>query len=248
MIKAVIVDDEIAGVENLASLIGTYAPDVNVVSTQTDALKAMDAIRSHRPDLVFMDVEMPAINGFDVLAQLGDLDFEVVFVTAYEKYALKAIKLSACDYILKPVDINELRAAINKAARSIAAKETGRGINRLLENMRSLDKDRKISLPTMQGMIFVKISDIVRCEADGSYTWFYFANRERLLVTKNLGEYEALLEGEFIRVHHAHLINKLHIAEVKKGNSPTLILSNAVSVPVSQRRREVLQQYLDSLS
>jgi two-component system LytT family response regulator len=248
MIQALIVDDERAGIENLQALVTKYCPQITIAGSCENIIDARKLIAGLKPQLVFLDIEMPFGNGFELLAEYSKIPFEVIFVTAFEKYAMKAIRLSACDYILKPIDINDLTAAAGKAISRIAAKEENINLNRLLENIRSTDKDKKITLPTLHGLLFVRIADIIHCEADGSYTWFYFTNRDKLLVTKNLGEYESLLEGkDFIRVHHAHMINQHHITELIKGNSPVIILSNGTNVPVSQRKRDALQEYLDTL-
>jgi len=245
MITAIIVDDEEAGVENLNNLIIKYCPGINVVGTAGSANEAKIIIDKHAPQLVFLDIEMPFGNAFNLLAEYEKVPFEVIFVTAFEKYALQAIRLSACDYILKPIDVSILANAVNKATERINAKTENVQLKNLLTNIKSLDKERKIALPAMQGMIFVKITDIVHCRADGGYTWFKLTNQNEMLATKNLGEYETLLaDSGFIRVHHASLINKLHVVEYKKGNSPVLVMSDGSNINVSQRKRDLLMEQL----
>ncbi|MDB5281760.1 MAG: DNA-binding response regulator [Bacteroidota bacterium] len=249
MINAVIVDDEKAGIENLKALLAKYCPQIKIKGEAENYNVAKKVIDEVKPQLVFLDIEMPFGNGFELLAAYEQVPFEVIFVTAFEKYALKAIRLSACDYILKPIEISELIAAVIKAAERITFKTEGHNLKFLLANVKAADKDRKIALPSLHGMIFVKMTDIIHCEADGGYTWFHFTNREKLLVTKNLGEYEDLLgEKDFVRVHHAHLINYNHIIEFKKGNAPIVIMSDGSPITVSQRKRDILLGYLNAPS
>lgn len=247
MINAIIVDDEKAGRENLKALLTKYCPQVKLLGEAEDPREAKKAIARLEPQLVFLDIEMPYGNAFDLLAGYDSIPFEIIFVTAYEKYALRAIHLSACDYVMKPVDIAELIAAVTKAAERIAAKAENQQLKILLSNIKGDDKDRKIALPTLHGMVFIKMIDIVRCKADGGYTWFFFCNREKLLVTKSLGDYTELLgETDFLRVHHADLISRHHVVEVLKANSPIVKMSDGSSVTVSQRKRDALYELINS--
>ncbi|HWB65196.1 MAG TPA: LytTR family DNA-binding domain-containing protein [Chitinophagales bacterium] len=246
MISAVIIDDEKAGIENLGNLLARYCPDVSIAGTAGNITTGKEIIDDTEPELVFLDIEMPFGNGFDLLAGYSTIPFEVIFVTAFEKYAIKAIRLSACDYILKPIEIAELKAAVERAAGRISQKSDRLPLKTLLANIKELGRDKKIGLPTQQGLTFVNEADIVRCEADGSYTWFYFTNRDKLLVTRNLGEYEELLADDgFIRVHHAHLINRQHITELIRANAPVLVMSDGSQITVSQRRRDALLKLLN---
>ncbi len=249
MINAIIVDDEEAGVENLTNLLKKYVPELKVVATACNITMAKELIAKLNPHLLFLDIEMPFGNGLDLIAGYDRIPFEVIFVTAFDKYALQAIRLSACDYILKPIDIQELVNAVGKVEERMALRQENLNLKQLLENVKGNSKSAKIALPTLQGMIFVKVADIIYCEAEGSYTWFHFSNRDKLLATKNLGEYEDILSGKgFIRVHHAHLVNTDHIIEFIRANSPVIVLSNGVNISVSQRKRDVLNTYIDSLN
>jgi two-component system LytT family response regulator len=239
MINAIIVDDEAAAIESLERLLSQYCPEVKVVGRAKSAGEARKQIESQDPQLVFLDVEMPYESGLDLLEGYKTHPFEVIFITGFEKYALKAIRLSACDYLLKPVEIDEMKTAVSIATERVTSKAENLRLKTLLANSRAMDKDMKIALPSLHGISFVKIMDIIHCEAEGRYTWFYFTNREKLLVTKNLGEFEELLSSNnFVRIHHAHLINAHHISEFIKGNSPTLIMTDGSSIMVSQRRRD----------
>lgn len=245
MIKAIIVDDEPNGVKNLRALLSSYCPDVNMVGESGDLQGAFELICTKKPELVFLDIEMPFGSGFELLDRINDINFEVIFVTAFEKYAMHAIRKSACDYILKPIDISDLVNAVDKATARISRKNETYHLKKLLTDAQAPDAEKKIALPTLQGMVFVKLTDIVHCEAEGSYTWFCFADGTKILIAKNIGEYDDLLMDKgFIRVHHSRLINCRHVVEFKKGNTATVIMSNGSSVPVSQRKRDVLLQYI----
>jgi two-component system LytT family response regulator len=249
MISAVIIDDERAGIENLKALLAKYCPQVSITGEADSAGDGQQVLFAQQPQLVFLDIEMPHGNGFDLLANYEQIPFEVIFVTAFEKYAVKAIRLAACDYILKPIEISELVGAVNRAAERISSKAENVHLKTLLANGQAKDNERKMALPTLHGMIFIKIQDIIRCEADGGYTWFHFANREKLLITKNIGEYEELLgDHGFFRAHHAALINYQHLSEFIKGNAPSLIMSDGSTITVSRRKRDILLEYLRTAS
>lgn len=245
MITAVIVEDELTGIENLAVLLNKFCPRVKLIGTARSAKEGKEVILDLKPDLVFLDIEMPFGNGFDLLQSIEKVDFEVIFVTAFDKYALRAIKVAAIDYLLKPIDIEELIRAVDRATDNIVNKREKERIQTLLQNF-GPKKLEKIALPTGSGMLFVKISDIIRCEAEGGYTWFYISGRPKILTTKNLGEYDELLEGsDFIRVHHQHLVNFEHITEYKKGTSPLLVTSDGAEITVSFRKKEALLERLN---
>lgn len=247
MIKGIIVDDEPAGVLNVKALLKKYCPHILVVGEGYGGAEALELINRTKPDLVFLDIEMPLTNGFELLDSVGHLRFEIIFITAFEKYALKAFKVDACDYILKPIDINDLVAAVTKATERIESRVEAHNLKNCLI-AQVPHRDKKIALPSLQGMVFVKLNDVIRCEADGCYTWFYFADTTKMLVTKKLGDYEVLFKDwGFIRVHHASLINCQHIVEFKKGNSPQIVMIDNSTVSVSQRKKDVLLAYIHSL-
>jgi two-component system LytT family response regulator len=248
MITAIIVEDELSGIENLILLLNKFCPQVKIIGSARTAREGKEIILEKKPQLVFLDIEMPYGNGFDLLQSFDSIDFEVIFVTAFDKYALKAIKSSAIDYLLKPIDIEELIKAVNKAYININQKQEKERINTLLQNL-GPKKLEKIALPTGNGMLFIKTSDVIRCEAEGGYTWFYLTNRPKILTTRNLGEYEELLESnDFLRVHHQHLVNFEHIAEYRKGTSPVLIMSDGAEITVSFRKKDALMEKLNKLN
>lgn len=248
MIHAIIIDDEIAGISNLRALVSKYCSKVKIVAECENIIQGKEAIEALKPQIVFLDIEMPFGNGFDLLLSYEKVPFQVIFVTAFEKYALQAIRMSACDYVLKPIGIHDLIAAVDKAVERCNQKSENDNLKLLLSKLMSTEANARIALPTAHGTVFVPLANIIYCEAEASYTWFYFTDRARLLVTKNLGEYEELLSGSgFLRIHHAHLVNAAHITGLVKGNSPTIILGNKVHLSVSQRRKDVLQRYIDEM-
>jgi two-component system LytT family response regulator len=247
MIRSIIIDDEQIGRDLLATLLERYCPNVSVVAEADSVAMGRDAIRRHEPELVFLDIEMPRGNGFELLEETHDRGFEVVFTTAYEHYALRAIKAAALDYLLKPINSTELVTAVEKAEQR-RATTTGmhRGLEALLENLRQPGSEpSKLALPTEDGLLVVPLSDIVRCEASASYTWFYFTSGERRLVSRPLKEFELILAGSrFLRVHHSHMVNIDHIRRYVRGEGGEVVMSDHSSVIVARRKKEDLLKML----
>ncbi len=243
-IKSIIVDDEKHGRENLTGIIGQYCPDVDLLGEAESVDAAVLLIQKHNPDLVFLDIEMPKANGFKLLEHLQDFRFEVIFVTAYDNYAIKAIRFSAADYILKPINLNDLQAAVGKVAERIRQKQENQRMKQLVHNI-SQPQNPRIGLPTGDRIEFVEVDKIIRCQGEGNYTHIYFEENKPLLVAKTLVEFEDLLqEYLFIRVHKAHLVNLKHVKAYVKTDGGTLQLSNGDSIHVSRRRREEVQKIL----
>ncbi len=247
-LTAIIVDDEADGRSTLSSYLEQYCPEATVVAEADSVHEAALAIRTFNPDLVFLDINMPYENGFSLFEKIPQPDFHTVFVTAYDAYALQAIKQHALDYILKPINIDELITAVQQAMswseKTASGSDRRDGqeadISQLLLSMQRQSKGiEKIALPVLDGFIYVESADIIRCEAEGSYTHFYFANRPRLLVCRMLGYYEELLQSQgFIRVHHHHLINIAHVQQYHKGRGGVITMSDKSDVGVSQRRKD----------
>ncbi|MES2426475.1 MAG: response regulator [Bacteroidota bacterium] len=173
-IRSIIIDDEPNNVENLQAIINTYCPEVEVVQTAFNAVEGITAIKSNQPDLVFLDIQMPGASGFDVLKAFAAINFEIIFITAYDQYGIQAIKFSALDYLLKPINITEFKLAISKAKDKIAAKKQNYNINNLLEYIKAGQRESpKIALPTLTEIRYIKVSTIARCEAENNYTTFY---------------------------------------------------------------------------
>lgn len=245
MIKAIIVDDEARGRQGLANLIKEYCPDVEVLALCESAREALQKIPELKPELLFLDVEMPEMSGFDLLEQLPSHDFDVIFTTAHSEHAIKAIKFSALDYLLKPIDGDELKEAVDKNIQKRTEEQAHR-MQLLLNNRKSASGVYdKIALPTSEGYLFLPVEEILRCEASGSYTLFYLDKKEPILVCKNLKEYEELLiESGFYRIHHSHLVNVKHIQKYLRGDGGQVVMKDGSVIEVSRRKKEAFLQYL----
>ena len=239
MIRAIIVEDEGRSADVLKGLVEKYCPGVQIVAMAQTVTGAVDMITENRPDLVFLDVELPDGTGFKVLENFKPDLFEIIFVTAYEHYAIKAIRACALDYLLKPVDIDELVAAVNKlsAAKEIAGNEKRK--ETLVANAHQKNTyKQKIALPTMEGLLFVLQEDIIFCEAQGNYTNFYLRGKEKILVSRLLNYFEEILDEEsFCRTHQSYLVNTLHIEKYVKGRGGYLVMSDGSNVEVSARMK-----------
>ena len=240
MIRAIIIEDEEKARSNLIQMLSDYCKEVEVVDTGENVQFGIQSINKHNPDLIFLDVHMQGETGFDLLEQIEKIEFEIIFTTAHNEYAVKAFKFSAIDYLLKPVDINELVQAVKKARDKIQEDATKERYEMIIENLKDKKNTfNKIALPTADGLIFVQVSNIIRCEAEDNYTHFFLSNGERILVSKTIKYFEELLaDQDFFRVHQSHLINIEHIAEYHKGEGGYAIMSDNSSVIVSRRKKE----------
>ena len=237
-IKSIIVDDEKHGRENLAGILQKYCPEIKLVAEANSVDAARKLIKEFDPDLVFLDIEMPKANGFQLLEQLQNFRFEVIFVTAYGNYAIKAIRFSAADYILKPININDLQTAVQKVSERIRQKQENLRMKQLVHNI-SQPQNPRIGLPAGDRIEFADVKTIIHCRGEGNYTHIYFEGNKHLLVAKTLVEFEELLqEHSFIRVHKAHLVNLIHVVAYIKSGGGMLRLSNGDEVAVSRRRKE----------
>ncbi len=243
MIKAVIIEDEKKSAELLFQLLQRNCPDISVIGKAENVSEGIDLLSKLQPELVFLDVMMPDGSGFDVLEKLKDLKLDVIFTTATDKFAVKAIKYSALDYLLKPIDAAELVNAVKK----VTERHASRTVNTNEENLRSLlenvkqneNQFSKITLPTGHAYEIVLIKDIIRCEANDNYTNVYLAGGKKFLVSGTLKHYEDLLPAmDFIRVHHSHLINMNHMARFVKEDGGYAVMSDGSKVEVSRRKRE----------
>lgn len=243
-IKSIIVDDEKHGRENLLGILKQYCPEVDVVGEANSVENAISLIKMYEPDLVFLDIEMPKANGFQLLEHFKDFTFEVIFVTAYDNYAIKAIRFSAVDYILKPINYNDLKAAVIKVSERFKLKEENKRIKQLFRNINQ-PANARIGLPMADRIEYIEVKKIIRCQGEGNYTHFYFEGNNHLLVAKTLVEFEDLLkEYSFIRVHKTHLVNLKHVLVFVKTDGGVLQLSNGDEVAVSRRRRELVLEIL----
>ncbi len=245
-ISSLIVDDEKNGRENLAGLIKTHCPQIRVVGEARSVEQAIAGIQEHQPQLIFLDIEMPGGNGFQLLEHFKDFPFEVIFVTAYDNYAIRAIRFSASDYILKPINLNELIAAVDKVSLRIRNRSENERIRQLYLNTMH-PANPKIGLPTGERVEFVEVKSIIRCQGESNYTHIYFSDRKPLLTAKSLIEFEELLaEYNFIRVHKTHLVNLNQVTSYTKNDGGVLFLSNGDSVAISRRRKEFVLEQLKS--
>lgn len=235
MIKTIIVDDEKKGAEVLQLMLENHCPNINIVAIEYSAMKAIDAINTHKPDLVFMDIEMPKATGFDVIEATKSHDYKIIFTTAYEQYAIKAVKVNAFDYLLKPIDIEELTTAVSNFETQFNSKSTLHNDNTPSISPYVNSKTKRISIPTQEGLIFVDASEIIRLEAESNYTQLYLKSKKKITVSKTLKHFEDLLsKNEFCRVHNAHIINLAEIERYIRGDGGILILSDASNIPVSR--------------
>ena len=239
MIKTIIIEDEKQSREVLQLMLENYGNVIDLVDSCDTAEKGMASIQKHGPQLVFLDIEMPRMNGFQMLRRLETINFDIVFTTAYDKYAINAIKISALDYLLKPIDKEELSKAIHKCLQNIEQKNTKDKIDILFKNLTQQNAlDRTITLTSVDGIRFIKMKDIVRLEANGRYTKFYLANKDVILSSRTLGDFEeALSSNEFFRIHEAHIVNLLYIERFHKGNNYVL-LADKTELPLARRRKE----------
>jgi len=243
-IKSIIVDDEKHGRENLAGILKQYCPNVQLLGEANSVESAISLIQENNPDLVFLDIEMPKANGFQLLEYFKDFRFEVIFVTAHGNFAIKAIRFSAADYILKPINYLELKVAVEKVADRIQQKQENFRMKQLVYNL-SQPGNSRIALPTGDRIEFVEVNNIIRCQGEGNYTHIYFKESKPLLVAKTLVEFEDLLqEYLFIRTHKTHLVNLKHVSAYVKIDGGTLQLSNGDMVAVSRRRKDEVQKML----
>lgn len=239
MLKAVIIDDEKRSRESLELLVRESCKDVEVVALADSVASGIETVNEHKPDLLFLDIELQDGTGFDVLEGLNKHHFHVVFTTAFENYALRALKLSAVDYLLKPINQEELVQAVDKAQNKMQKEDKDKNFELLLQNLQSSTGKHKIALPTSDGLTFINVNDIIRCQADGSYTHFFFKDRKKILVSKKIKEYEELLSPyNFVRVHHSHLVNLDEVTKYVRGDGGYVVMSDGETVYVSKRKKE----------
>ncbi|MBX2992413.1 MAG: response regulator transcription factor [Bacteroidetes bacterium] len=241
MIPAIIIDDEQSCISRLSGLLESHCADTIRLTGSADSVeRGIRLIQDAQPGLVFLDVQIGEETGFDLLRRLKDVTFEVVFTTAYEKYAMQAIKFSAADYLLKPVDPDDLVHAVEKLKARMSKEETAQKLDVLFHNLRTLEgASKKISVPTISGLEFLQVSDIIRCESDVNYTNIYVKGRQKLTVAKTLKEFEELLtDYNFFRVHNSHLINLSHIKKYNKGSGGYITMTDNSEVEVSTRRKD----------
>lgn len=248
-IKAIVLDDEKHCVESLCLDIERYCPEIEVVAALISAKECLSAIKRLKPDLLFLDIEMPWMNGFELLEYLYPTDFEVIFVTAYDSYAVQAFRASAVDYLMKPVDKNDLCDAVNKVKGRIANDGLSDQvrIRSLLDNYFSKKKVSKIALPDKDGQKFVELDEIMYVEASSNYSNLHLTTGDNLLVTLTLKHIEGKLDDErFVRVHHSFIINMDHVMQYVKSDGGYLVMTDGSQVPISRSRRSDVREIIET--
>ncbi len=241
MIKAIIVDDEKMSRLTLRKLLEMYCPSVEIIAEAQNAAEAAVLARELKPDLIFLDVAMPGKNGIDFLKEQDEINFEVIFVTAHDKYVLQAIRFAAIDYLQKPVEEKLLVTAVSNAAKRIQQKSNSQHIETFLHNMKQQTSQQAMQLciPSIKGFQVVELNDIVYCEAENTYTTIHFKDGKKTLASRPLMDYELMLQdNQFFRIHKSSLVNMKHIKEYQKGEGGFVTLSNGKQLEVSRRKKE----------
>lgn len=240
ILKAILIDDELKSRNNLRQLLLEYCPNVEIIAESGSAVEALKLIRELNPDLLFLDIEMGEVSGFDLLKLLnGQQNFEVIFVTAFDKYGIQAVKTCAIDYLLKPINILELSNAVEKATMQINPKKENERLKELVANIDRGNDEQRIAIPLSDKIEFLAISRIIRLEAEGNYTHIYLDNKKHYLVCKTLKEYQELLENHnFIRTHQSHLINFRKISAYVKTDGGYIAMDDGSQAPISRQKRD----------
>jgi len=235
--RAIIVEDEINSRKALSNMVQKYCEGIELVDEVDSIVRAVGAIQKHQPDIVFLDIEFPEENGFAIFNYFPEPEFEIIYTTAYDAYALQALKMAAIDYLLKPIDLEELQSAINKVADKRDLQTAQDRLKTLKGNLNN--RFHKLALPASDGFEFVELKDIIRCEAQGNYTYFYLVNGQKLVVSKTLKTYEDILQGfNFIRISRSQLINLNYIKRYTRGRNPIITMIDGTEVTVSISRKE----------
>jgi two-component system LytT family response regulator len=242
MIKAIIIDDEAHSLDTLSILLKDYCSNVQLVQQCSSGEEGLIAIHTHKPDLVFLDVEMPGMNGFDLLEKFTEIPFSVIFTTGYDQYAIRAIHISALDYLLKPIALSDLAAALQKidARKQLPSREQFGILLNKLNNPRNAIA--KIAIPTFDGFELVPVETIICCAADDNYTHFHLRNQRKIIACRSLKQVEEILQSFsfFLRVHHSYLVNLNEVVKYVRGEGGYLTMSDGSSVNVSRTRKEAL--------
>ncbi|MGN6532565.1 MAG: LytR/AlgR family response regulator transcription factor [Ginsengibacter sp.] len=241
MIRTILVDDEPRGLNTLRKLLQAYCPELKIAAECANADEAKEKIQLLEPHLVFLDISLPGKSSFDLLTELRQINFEIIFVTAHHEYALQAFRYSAVDYLVKPIDEDLLNDAVKRAARRISSSSVSQNIGTLLHNLQQpeIKQEMKLCIPSLKGFQVVDLKDILFCEASGSYTNFYFISNSTVCSARPIYEYEEVLsDAGFVRIHKSYLVNLLHIKEYIRGEGGSVVLSNNKEVEVSRRKKE----------
>ena len=244
MINAILIDDEKNALEVLQMQLTQFCKEVNIVATANGGAKGIEAIKKYNPDLVFLDIEMPHKNGFDVLTETSQFNYDVVFTTAYDQFAIKAFKFSALDYLLKPIDIVELQQAVEKAKQKKGNTNLDEKIKLLFSQIQPQQKlTNKIALPIGDAMQLTEPDEIIRCESDSNYTHIFLANGKKITLAKTLKEVEENISGNpFYRIHQSHLINMNHVSKYIKGDGAYVVMKDGTQIAISRNKKEAFME------
>ncbi len=247
--KTIIIDDEAQARESLKRMLNTLCRDIEIIAEAGSIRSASEAMQEHAPDLVFLDISLPDGNGFDLIPEINRLGIKVIFITAHDEYAVQAFKVSAADYLLKPVDPSELCNAVKKA-RLMVENDHLTMLNALIANLDKQDGElSKLVLKTSDSIFIVDISDIVRLESEGNYTRIFPVNKKPLMVSRTLKEYEEILKNSgFIRPHNSHLVNFDYVSRFDRSDGGYLVMKDGKIIPVAVRKKESLLAYLEKFS
>jgi len=240
MINAVVIEDEDHSRRMLLGMLREHCPQINIVGEAVSVKTGLNVIAERKPGLVFLDIELQSDTSFEILEKLPEINFELIFTTAFDHYALKAIKFCAIDYLLKPIDLTELQIAIARAEKRLNREHLNKNLEVLLNNIKNdSQNNHKIALPTLEGLLFINVNDIIYCESDGPYTRFFLKQPDKIVTSKHLKEYEDLLSGySFFRIHKSYLVNLHEIQKYIRGDGGHLIMSNGAALSVSKQRRD----------
>lgn len=245
MIRSIIIDDEQHCIKSLSKDIELHCSSVEIIETCNSAKEGLLAIKKQVPDLVFLDVEMPWMNGFEMLQILGDINFSIIFTTAHDEFAAKAFRISAVDYLLKPIDAQDLKIAVQRVEKKLEQGSHFPHINNLLQNIRQPFDEQKIALPVREGYEFVEVSSIIYCHAEGAYTKVFIQGKRPMLISRTLGDVAELLPPEiFQRIHHSTLVNVTYISQFLRTDGGYIVLKDGERLAVSKTRKEMLMARL----
>ena len=243
MIRSIIIDDEKNCIDSLAFDLRRNFPQVELIDTCTSPKQGLMSIRKQKPDLVFLDVQMPWMNGFEMLEMLDEIDFAIIFTTAYDQFAAKAFRLSAIDYLLKPVDLNDLKEAVKKATDKIDQKSGKANIDNLLHNINNPEAKQRVAFAGREGYEFIEIPSIVYAQAEGAYTHVFLNNKRKLIISKTLSDIEEMLPAnQFQRIHHSTLVNLNHVTHFFKTDGGYIVLDSGEKLVVSKSKKEGLME------
>lgn len=247
MLTAIIIDDETNSRNALRQKITKHCNNVMIIADCENGEEGIEKIETQKPDIIFLDIEMPRMNGFTMLQQIKNKNFEVIFITAYDHYAIKAIKFSALDYLLKPVEVEDLKAAVEKVTQKRKQLDGNKRLELLLQNfLEEKTAHQRIAISSMEGLQFVTTNDIIYLEANSNYTSFYLADNRKITATKTLKDFEEILPASmFIRIHHSYLINKNGIEKYIKGEGGQVVMKNGVTLDVARRKKEEFMKAID---